>query len=433
MRALHTSTTLLSLLALPVISLGYDIKPFKVDLSSRVSHLKGLVSLTKLPETSVLGKSGAGIDLSWLKDRQKDWLGRYDWDKEQIEMNKFNHSTVDIGNMTVHFIHQRSSDPNAIPLLLTHGWPGSFYEFREVIDPLSNPESESNTSFHVIVPSLPGFGFTSPAPPGWTMNNTADLFNTLVTDVLGYRSYTAAAGDWGIIVMWALHNNYADYVKAVLYTGLIPQIAPTYDELKADPSFSGKLDTLNEVQKQRLRNNTLFTSDGFGYFIEQSTRPATIGLALYDNPIGQLAWIGEKYLTGDPLIGTPPSTLDNNTILTTVSLYHLTGTFETSVNAYYQNPGELWPHLRPAVNRVPMGFADYRYEAQYYPEFYLQEVGNLVFHSGEYIVSHDKGGHFSALDNPPAYVDDIRTMMGRWYKPWEAGYMRVNAHGDSIA
>ncbi|KAJ1305117.1 hypothetical protein OPQ81_000154 [Rhizoctonia solani] len=454
MCGLHTSAALLSFLAFPVISLGYEVRPFKVNLSSRVSHLKELANLTKLPEKSVLGKSGAGIDLSWLKDRRQNWLNDYDWDKEQREMNKFNHSTVDIGNMTVHFIHQRSSNPNAIPVLLTHGWPGSFYEFHEVIGPLGNPGGESNTSFHVIVPSLPGFGFTSPAPPGWSSNNTADLFNTLLTDVLGYQSYTTVAGDWGMVVTWALHNNHADHVKAVLYTGLLPDLGPTYDQLKADPRFADKADSLTEEQKERLQYNTVFTSDGFGYFIEQTTRasPATIGLALYDNPIGQLAWIGEKYLTGDPLIGTPPSTLDNNTILTSVSLYYLTGTFETATNVYYQNQGAFVSGLRRAANRVPMGFADYPYEAlcavfpflmfsmpnsaliRYYPKFYLEEVGNLVFYSGAYIslfmsfrevliqgvvclpIEHERGGHFSALDNPPAYVEDIRAMMGRWYE-----------------
>ncbi|KAJ1302233.1 hypothetical protein OPQ81_001054 [Rhizoctonia solani] len=413
MRLLHTSTTLLSFLAFSFITQGYEVKPFKINLSSRVPHLKELVNLTKLPATSVLGKAGAGVDLTWLKDRQKDWIGEFNWDKEQTLMNKFNHSTVDIGNMTVHFIHQRSPNPNAIPLILSHGWPGSFYEFHEVISPLSNPEGKSNTSFHVIVPSLPGFGFTTPAPPGWTLNNTAALFDTLVTDVLGYQSYTAVGGDWGSLVTWALHTNHANHVKAVLYTGLIPQSAPSYSDLKSDPRFADKVDGLTEGQKQRLQNNALFNTDLNGYFIEQSTRPATIGLALYDNPIGQLAWIGEKYIGfSDPLLGTPPSTINNNTILTAISLYYLSRTFETAANTYYQNQGNFAPGLKHAANRVPMGFAEYRYELQYYPEFYLQEVGNLVFHS-----VHERGGHFGALDNPPAYLEDLRTMMDRWYKP----------------
>lgn len=330
-------------------------------------------------------------------------------------MNKFNHSTVDIGNMTVHFIHQRSASPNAIPLLLTHGWPGSFYEFNQVIFPLSNPGNQSNVSFHVVVPSLPGFGFSSPAPIGWTLNNTADLFNTLLTDVLGYKSYVAVGGDWGSVVTWGIHNHHADHVKAVLYTGLIAQQAPSLDFLLNDPRFANQTEALSDADKQLLRDNNNFTTDGSGYFVEQSTRPATIGLALYDNPIGQLAWLGEKYALGigqigDPLLGVYPSTLNNNTILTAVSIYYLTGTFETAINTYYQNPNEFIPGPKRATNNVPMGFAAYKYEVQYYPVFYLESLGNLVFHS-----EHSRGGHFSALDNPPAYVEDIRTMMDHWY------------------
>lgn len=184
-------------------------------------------------------------------------------------------------------------------------------------------------------------------------------------------------------------------------------MAPQIDQLLNDPRFANQTKALSDEEKERILDNVIFPTVGSGYLIEQSTRPATIGLALYDNPIGQLAWMGERFLYGDPLIGTSPSTLNNNTILTSVSLYHLSRTFETSVNIYYQNPAGP---AGPAATDVPMGFAGYRYEIQYYPEFYMKEIGNLVYYA-----DHPRGGHFSALDNPPAYVDDLRTMMGRWY------------------
>ncbi|KAF8598945.1 alpha/beta-hydrolase [Ceratobasidium sp. AG-I] len=409
---MRTSTSIL-LSVLPLLSAAYEIHPFKINLSSRVSHLKDIVQRTQLPNTSVLGSAGAGIDLTWLKNRQSDWLGRFDWEKEQASLNKFNHSTVIIGNQTVHFIHQRSSNPNAIPLLLTHGWPGSFYEFNQVITPLSSPSNNTEQAFHVVVPSLPGFGFSSPAPAGWGVNDTATLFDTLLSDVLGYKSYAAVGGDWGCAVTWALHNHHTDHVKAVLYTGLIPQLAPSLDTLLADPRFANETASLSELDKQRLQNNTIFPTTGMGYFIEQTTRPATIGLALYDNPVGQLAWIGEKYLeASDPQYGVPPSTITNNTILTSISIYYLTRTFETATNIYYQNPNTFQNQTPHATNQAPMGFSSYRYEVQYYPEFYLAEVGNLVFYS-----DHARGGHFSALDNPPAYIKDVQTMMSKWYKP----------------
>ncbi|QRV92993.1 epoxide hydrolase [Ceratobasidium sp. AG-Ba] len=372
------------LVLIPSVLGAYNVKPFKVDLSSKVPHMRDLIQRTKLPTYSVLGDAGAGIPLDWLRARQKDWLSSFDWTKEQAAMNKFNHSTVDIGNITVHFIHQRSSDPKAIPLLLTHGWPGSFYEFHNVIVPLSNPGKDSNISFHVVVPSMPGYGFSSPAPIGWNLNKTGDLFDTLLTKVLGYKTYTACGGDWGSGVTWGLQNNHGDTVQAVLFNGLLPQLAPAYAEIAADPQFANDIGSLTDEQKRRLDRNLVFVNNGNGYFVEQSTRPATIGLALYDNPIGQLAWIGEKFLEwSDPQFGVPPSTITNNTILTEVSLYYLTGTFETSVNTYFQNPNGFNPTMLHAANDVPMGYAAYYYDLQYYPKFYVSKIGNLVYYAGK--------------------------------------------------
>ncbi|KAF8598948.1 alpha/beta-hydrolase [Ceratobasidium sp. AG-I] len=409
---LNKAAGLLSLV--PAALAAYNVRPFKIDLSSRVSHMNDLIGRTKLPSQSY----GPGVDLIWLKDRQSQWLKDFNWKQEEAALNKFNHSLVDIGNMTVHFIHQRSSDPNAIPLLLTHGWPGSFYEFSQVITPLSKPGKDSNVSFHVVVPSLPGFGFSSPGPDGWNLNGTASLFDTLLTDVLGYKSYVAVGGDWGCVVTWGIHNNHANNARAVLYTGLLPSV-PTLDSLLNDPQFSNQTAALSQEEKDRLSRNSVFQTTGNGYFIEQSTRaspsysdPATIGLAVYDNPIGQLAWIGEKFLEwSDPQYGVPPSTITNNTMLTAISIYYLTQTFETAANTYYQNSNALTSLMRRAATNIPMGFAGYKFDASYYPEFYVSQVGNLVYYT-----DHPRGGHFSALDNPVAYVADIRTMMGKWYR-----------------
>ncbi|GAB1523834.1 hypothetical protein RhiTH_006984 [Rhizoctonia solani] len=255
------------------IGLLYNVKPFK----------------TKLPGYSVLGNTGAGVSLDWLKARQKDWLNKFDWSKEEAAMNKLNHSTVDIGNITVHFVHQRSSDPKAIPVLLTHGWPGSFYKFHNVISPLSNPGGDSNVSFHVVVPLMPGFSISSPAPIGRNINMTADLFNTLLTEVLGYKSYAAAAGDWGSGVNWALQNNHADTLRAVLYDGLIPQLGPSYEQIASGPQFAEDVKNLTVKQKKRINKNADYTTSGNGYFVEHSTRGGHFtGLDNPDALIGDL-------------------------------------------------------------------------------------------------------------------------------------------------
>ncbi|QRV92990.1 epoxide hydrolase [Ceratobasidium sp. AG-Ba] len=382
---------LLSCLALPAVLVsGFEVKPFKVELGSRIPHMNELIKNTMLPSSSVLGSAGKGIGLDWLKDRQTEWTEVYDWDKEEDKLNQFNHSLVDIGDQTVHFIHQRSSNPNSIPVLLIHGWPGSFYEFNQVIMPLTS--SENDASFHVVVPSLPGFGFSSPAPLGWNLNHTAALFDILMHEVLGYESYIAVGGDWGCVAIWALQNDHSEHIQAV--------------------QFATPAESLTAEEKQRIRDNEVWGRDSIGYFIEMTTRPATIGLGLYDNPIGQLAWMGEKYLGySDPQYGVLPSTITNNTILTAVSIYYLTRTFETAANIYFQNPAGFQQQLLKAVNDIPMGFSEYPYEGMFYPKFYLAEMGNLVYHS-----AHKRGGHFSALDNPPAYIDDIRRLAGLLHK-----------------
>ncbi|KAF8672542.1 Epoxide hydrolase N terminus [Rhizoctonia solani] len=342
--------------------------------------------------SALLALTPGAIGLSYnVKPFKKDWLNKFDWSKEEAAMNKLNHSTVDIGNITVHFVHQRSPDPKAIPV------------------PLSNPGGDSNVSFHVVVPSMPGFGFSSPAPIGWSINMTADLFNTLLTEVLGYKSYAAAAGDWGSGVNWALQNNHADTLRAVLHNGLIPQLGPSYEQIAADPQFAEDVKNLTAEQKKRINKNADYTTSGNGYFVEHSTRPATIGLALYDNPIGQLAWTGKKFLEwSDPQFGVSPSTITNNMILTEVSIYYLTGTFETPGNTYYQNPAGFSTHLLHATTNVPMGFASYYFDIAYYPPFYVAKVGNLVYYA-----DYPRGGHFTGLDNPDALIGDLRKMMGQ--------------------
>ncbi|KAG8709446.1 hypothetical protein FRC09_000666 [Ceratobasidium sp. 395] len=383
---------LLSLCCLaPLFSEAYQVKPFNIDLSSRVPHMKDAIKNTVLPTSSVLGSAGKGIELAWLRDRQVEWLEGYNWKHEEEKLNRFNHSLVEIEGQTVHFIHQRAQDPNATPVLLIHGWPGSFYEFHGVITPLSSEDKD--TPFHVIVPSLPGFGFSSPVPAGWTLNNTAKMFDTLMHDILGYDSYIAVGGDWACVAIWALHNNHPEHIKAVLYTGLVPHLIPPLEQLLGDSHFAGSAELLTSEEKQRMQHNVIWGQDSNAYFLEMTTRPATIGLALYDNPIGQLAWMGEKYLEySDPQYGVLPSTITNNTILTAVSIYYLTQTFETAANIYYQNPAGFHHHLIKAVNDIPMGFSEYRYEPTYYPMFYLAEMGNLVFHSGEKLLYLESAG-----------------------------------------
>ncbi|TGO61496.1 hypothetical protein BOTNAR_0128g00040 [Botryotinia narcissicola] len=365
-----------------------------------------LVSQTQLPaveEYPGLGGS-LGIDLSVLKSMQTEWTTTFDWATEQADLNRYNHYTTTMEGLTIHFIHQKSSEPNAIPLILNHGWPGTFMDFLPVIDPLTTASGTSNrtsASFHVVVPSLPGYAFSSAPPAAWTLNDTARIFNTFMTDVLGYDTYAAHGSDFGSNVAYNLYNNFNKSVRAVHLTGkpFLPLSSVQF------PKYNITLDADEAFQEN------LVLGFNTGYVIEQSTKTNTIGLALHDNPIGQLSWMAEKYISwSDPQAGTSPSVLTHNEILR-------------------QNTDAYSSSYSKAQTDAPMLFSSFRYSGAFWTEKVVSWVGNLVTYNCESFsfltipmkfswrysllpanetVDHNFGGHFPGLDNPPALVDDIR-------------------------
>ncbi|TGO18995.1 hypothetical protein BTUL_0006g00280 [Botrytis tulipae] len=356
-----------------------QVKDFEINLEPH--RMLQLVSQTQLPaveEYPGLGGS-LGIDL------------------------RYNHYTTTIEGLTIHFVHHKSSEQNAIPLILNHGWPGTFMDFLPVIDPLTTASSISNktsASFHVVVPSLPGYAFSSAPPATWTLNDTARIFNTLMTDVLGYETYAAHGSDFGSNVAYNLYNNFNKSVRAVHLTGIpILPLSPV-EFLK----YNITLDADEEFQENLvLRFNT-------GYVIEQSTKTNTIGLALHDNPIAQVSWMAEKYISwSDPQAGTSPSVLTHNEILRQVSLYFLTKSFISSIFTYPQNTDAYSSSYSKAQTDAPMLFSSFKYSGAFWTEKVVSWAGNLVTYN-----YHNFGGHFPGLDNPPALVDDIRQVGNYW-------------------
>ncbi|KAJ7162069.1 Alpha/Beta hydrolase protein, partial [Mycena filopes] len=381
----------------------FIVKPFEVDLSSEIPRLKFLVNNTRLPAKALYPSVGEeeGTGLEFLRELQTEWLTTYDWEAQQAELNQVQQFTVDIEGQKVHFVHEKSKDPDAIPLILLHGWPGSFHEFLPVIHPLTQSSIVNGTkvSYHVVVPSLPGFLFSSPPPVNWTVADTARIFNTLMTDVLGYKTYAVHGTDWGSTIGYSMYSSFNTTVRA-LQLVLLPFLPPSPAEIAAN---NITLTAVEEVSEQR---SVAWTTRDFGYFMEQSTKPNDLGLALYDSPVGQLAWIGGKYKRwSDPRAGTPPSVLDHTAILTAVSLYYLTSSFLSSIWIYEQNPNVLSPVYSKAPTDAPLLFSQYEYSIGFWPEEYVAKVGNLV----SYTV-HNFGGHWAGLDNPPALIADIREM-----------------------
>ncbi|KAJ7872036.1 Alpha/Beta hydrolase protein [Mycena leptocephala] len=380
----------------------FNVKPFKIDLSGEIPRLKSLVKNTRLPAAALYDAGQEkGVELGFLRELQTEWLTDYDWEAQQAKLNQFAQFTSVIEGQTVHFVHEKSEDPAAIPIILLHGWPGSFDEFTPVIKPLtrsSTSASGKRVSYNVVVPSLPGFVFSSAPPLNWTTDDTARIFNTLMTEVLGYPTYVVHGLRCRVFALWVFQHN----VRAV-HQVFLPFLPPSPEEIAANNI------TLSDIQKVAEQQTIEWGTTGHGYFLEQSTKPNDIGLALYDNPVGQLAWIGGKFkFWSDPRAGTPPSVLDHTAILTTVSLYYLTESFLSSVWIYAQNPNGFTTVYTKAPTDAPLLFSQFEYNLLW-PEEYVAKVGNLVSYK-----VHDFGGHFPGLDNPPALIEDIREM-GKYF------------------
>ncbi|KAL4887549.1 alpha/beta-hydrolase [Aspergillus karnatakaensis] len=387
----------------------YHVKPFHIDLSSNVPRMLDQVRRTKLPDEPVYVNTGTaqGITLKDLKSFQKEWLTSFDWGHEQHKLNKFNHYTAQIDGLTVHFIHQKSKSPDAIPLLLLHGWPGSFLEFVPIINELTEASTTAagkKVSFDVIVPSLPGYAFSSVPPIDWVNADTARLFNTLVTEVLGYSTYATFGTDWGAGVAYSLYDQFNTTVRAA-HLAFLPFFPLTTEQLAAE-----NITLSSELEEFEQANTEEWTNSGTGYFVEQTTKPNTIGLALHDNPVGQLAWIGEKFLNwSDPNAGQAPSVNTHNEILRSVSLYYLTKSFATSVLTYAQNPAGFATVYTKAKTDAPLLFSAFKYNVGFWPPAVVAKAGNLVSYH-----NHESGGHFPGIDNPPALLADLREIATFW-------------------
>ncbi|RFU80052.1 alpha beta-hydrolase [Trichoderma arundinaceum] len=386
----------------------YNLKPYTLNLGSEVPRMLELVrnsELPSIPEYPGLSPD-AGIPLSTLKSLRSEWLTKFNWNKEQAAINRYPQYTAEIEGLTVHFIHQKSSDPNAIPLILFHGWPGSFLEFIPLINDLTKKGRTSkgkSVTFDVIIPSLPGFGPSTAPPANWSTADTARVFNTLMTDVLGYKKYATHGTDWGCSVAYHLYSSYNTTVRASQFV-FLPFFPYSPDQLAAE---NIKLDALEKFEEQGFVN---WVTTGQSYFAQMSTKPNTIGLALYDNPVGQLAWIGEKFLNwSDPRAGTGPSVLTHNEILTTVSLYYLTKSFNSAGYIYYQNQNGFATTYTKAETDAPLLFSSFKYNVAFWPAELVNRTGNLAVYN-----NHDFGGHFPSLDNPPAMISDLRDIANYW-------------------
>ncbi|EJD48571.1 alpha/beta-hydrolase [Auricularia subglabra TFB-10046 SS5] len=392
--------------------MSYTIKPFKIDLSAEFSRLKAQLAATQLPSHNPIpgGEDDKwGITLARLTKLRDEWL-EYDWAAEEKRLNSYKHFTTEIDGTTIHFVHEKSGREGAIPLIITHGWPGSFNEYLPVVRPLLESAeitlsggTKKSVSFDIIVPTIPGFVFSSvpPTAEGRLVRNTAKLWNKLMVDVLGYtHGYAIAGSDWGGSISWHAYDQFPESVRGA-YITLFPFPPVNTEQALKDGQ------TLSNFELFGVKRTEEWQATGSGYFQEQSTKPNTIGLALHDNALGQLAWISEKfYGWSDP---TGNSDLTSKDILTGVSLYFLTKSFLQSVYQYAYNPGTFQPP-RKANTDAPMAYGNFKWDAIHWPRYYAAQLGNLAFYR-----EHEKGGHFPGTENPAAYVQDVRDFFGEHF------------------
>jgi epoxide hydrolase len=374
------------------------IQPFRIDVQQAdLDDLKARLARTRWPDQLPGVGWDYGIALDYVKELAEYWRTGYDWRVHERRLNTFPQFTTTIDGQNIHFLHVRSPERDALPLIITHGWPGSVVEFMEIIAPLTDPRAHGADpvdAFHLVVPSIPGFGFSGPTrDTGWNVGRIAGAWDELMQR-LGYPRYGAQGGDWGSTISRELGLIVPGHLIGVHLNMLLPRVRDEPDDLTGE-------------ERARLQAFRRFRSTGSGYYAIQSTRPQTLAYGLTDSPAGQLAWIAEKFgeWTDD---GPPDEAVGRDRLLTNVTLYWLTGTAGSSARLYYEagRSGDWGP---PKPSAVPTGVAVFPREIAPPIRRFAEQSNNIV-HWAEF----DRGGHFAAMEVPDLLVGDVREFFRRF-------------------
>ena len=365
------------------------VHPFRIAIpDADLADLRERLHRTRWPERECVDDWSQGIPLDYTRELAAYWADEYDWRTREGALNRFDQFRTEIDGLDIHFIHQRSPHPDAFPLIITHGWPGSIVEFHKVIEPLTDPTrhgGQASDAFHVVCPSLPGYGFSGkPTHVGWGVNRTAEAWETLMTR-LGYDRYGAQGGDWGAAITTAIGGNRGHCAGIHLNMPLGP---PTSTE---QPT--------NE-EREALAVAAHYERWDSGYSKQQATRPQTLGYALTDSPVGQLAWIVEKFWSWTDCDGHPENVLSRDEMLDNVMLYWLTASATSSARMYWES------FRRVSLNPVelPTGVASFPKEILRAPRSWCEPRYNIT-----HWTDMPRGGHFAAFEQPELFVDDVRS------------------------
>jgi microsomal epoxide hydrolase len=371
------------------------VTPFRVDIpQSQLDDLAARLASTRWPDQPEgLGwRLGAPVD--YVRELAEYWRLEFDWRAQEKRLNAFPHFMTTIDGADVHFIHVRSAEPVAKPLLLTHGWPGSVVEFLHVIGPLTDPRAHGGDpadAFDVVVPSIPGFGFAGPPKdPDWAADRIADAFAELMTR-LGYERFAAHGGDWGAIITRLMGVRHPERLYGVHMTNIMDAVAKTPADL--DGLTGADLDTA----QRSLTKFQHMVQTGIGHVIIQGTRAQTLSYGLTDSPAGQLAWIAEKFRT---FSNTDVDLVDRDDLLTNVAIYWFTGTANSSARIYQHSMGVVGEQ---PVSTVPAALAIFPKDVTL-PVRTIAERRNNIARWTEF----ERGGHFPGLEEPDLLIADLR-------------------------
>ncbi|MFI0445736.1 epoxide hydrolase family protein [Actinomadura sp. 6N118] len=369
-----------------------QIRPFHIDIpQAELDDLRDRLARTRWPDELPGVGWSYGAPVSYVKELAWYWRTGYDWREHEAALNRFPQFTTEIDGQNIHFLHVRSPEPDALPLILTHGWPGSVAEFMKIIGPLTDPRAHGGDpadAFHVVAPSLPGFGFSGPTrETGWNLRRVARAWEELMSR-LGYERYGAQGGDTGSLVSPELGRVAPDNVVGVHVNGGLG--FPTFDPAERE----------GLTQAELARYGLYTDQDRAGYAMIQSTRPQTLAFGLHDSPTGQLGWIVEKFQEWtDPTHELPEDAVDRDQMLTDVTIYWLTGTAGSSARLYKEGATDWGQPV--GQSKIPHGVAVFPGDVGIRR---IAEREHRVVHWSEF----DRGGHFAAMEVPDLLVEDVR-------------------------
>jgi pimeloyl-ACP methyl ester carboxylesterase len=372
--------------------MGDGVVPFHIEVpEADIEDLRDRLRRTRWPEAETVDDWSQGTPLVYVRELCRYWLDEYDWAKARARLNRFPQFRTTIEGLEIHFVHVRSPHGGAVPLVITHGWPGSVVEFGKVIEPLTDPVAfggSASDAFHVVCPTLPGFGFSGKAArPGWGTQRIADAWDQLMAR-LGYSHYGAQGGDWGSQVSTALSVQHPEHVIGI--------------HLNMVFAFPGPaaVGELTDREREALAALDYHRRSGSGYAIEQSTRPQSLGYGLVDSPAGLCGWIAEKFWAWSDCDGDPANVFTREEMLDNIMLYWLPGTGASAARLYWESFGK---RVQDPVG-VPAGASIFPKEI-YRPS---RRWAEAQFRDLRYWNELDKGGHFAAMEQPATFVDEVR-------------------------